>query len=133
VTDEQGSSSLLEVRLGEIQRFADSQTSPPQNYDQRPEAESVRVVARLAHDGDDLFNARRVNGIAATLVAGWAPAVEAGQRCGRARPSSGVEQDKCGHEQPPLRVGAKDQSARPRFARERLAGQSSDVRSSRKA
>jgi hypothetical protein len=55
---EHGATALIEIGLGEGERFLDAQHSTPQDHDQRAQPKAVRAVAGGAHDGDDLFHLR---------------------------------------------------------------------------
>ena len=52
----------------------------------------MRVVASLAHDGDDLPNFGRIGGVAKTLVSRRSPSVEAGHGRRRSTSTSAVKQ-----------------------------------------
>jgi hypothetical protein len=63
--DEQGAASLIEIGLGERQRFLDAQPSSLQDHDQPAQPAAVRVVAGGAHHGDDLLHLRRIARVSA--------------------------------------------------------------------
>jgi hypothetical protein len=52
-----------------------SKAVAPEQHDEGAEALAVRVVADYAHDGDDLFDRRRVGRVLLALVARWAVSV----------------------------------------------------------
>jgi hypothetical protein len=52
------------------------------------------IVARVAHDGDDLVDNGRVGRVADALVAGWAPGVVAGRVAGERRRPAASKTDK---------------------------------------
>ena len=66
----------IQVGLGERERFADPQAGAPQDDDQRTESDPVGIIARCAHDRDDLLDRRRIRRIAQALVVGCATLVE---------------------------------------------------------
>jgi hypothetical protein len=56
--DQDCAACYVEVGLSEIERFADSQSSPPQDYDQRPQSSTIAAAAGGAHHRDDLLHGR---------------------------------------------------------------------------
>jgi hypothetical protein len=59
-SDKQGVASLIEIGLGEGERFLDAQPGSPGDHDQGAEPAAMRAVAGRAHDGDDLLDLRRI-------------------------------------------------------------------------
>jgi hypothetical protein len=55
---------MVEVAFGEGERFLDPESGSPQDRDQSPEAQAVRSIAGGAHDGHNLFDLRRIGGVA---------------------------------------------------------------------
>jgi hypothetical protein len=80
-SDEEGAAALIEIALGEGERFLDAQAGAPQDHDQGAQAAAVVVVAGGAHDDDDLLHLGRVGRMAEALVARRSTGVEAGHRC----------------------------------------------------
>jgi hypothetical protein len=66
--DEDCAAAGVEVSLAERERFVDAQAGAPQHDDQSARPQAVRRRASLSHDGDDLFDLRRIGGIPAALV-----------------------------------------------------------------
>jgi hypothetical protein len=54
---------MIEIGLGERQRFLYAQPGAPEDHDQAAQASPVHIISRRAHDGDDLFDPGRVGGI----------------------------------------------------------------------
>src|SRR5204863_9495677 len=75
---------LVEVTLGEIERFLDSQPRPPEHDDQAANAVAVDAVAGLPHHRHDLLDPWRIRRIAQSLVSRRAPLVIARHRRRRA-------------------------------------------------
>jgi hypothetical protein len=73
---QQRTAARIEVGLGERERLADPQPSAPQHDDQAAQPAAVDPVAGVAHHGDDLFDRRRIGGVAHPLVARRAAGVE---------------------------------------------------------
>ena len=113
---QQRPAARVQVGLGERERLADPQAGPPQHDDQAAQPLAVHAVARLAHDGHDLLDRRRVGRVAHPLVARRATRVELRQRGGRATATGGIEQ-KLGHDPS---SGWESPETAPR--RERCAG-----------
>ena len=88
---------MIEIALGERERFLDAQAGAPQDHDQPAQAATVRAVAGGAHDGDDLFDLRRIGRVAQALVARRATGVESRQRRGRST-STGTIELQLGHD-----------------------------------
>lgn len=80
VTHEDRAARLVKVAFLERQRFADPQAGAPQHDDQSADAMAVRRRAGAAHDEHDLFDRRRVGGVAHALVARRTATVMARQR-----------------------------------------------------
>jgi hypothetical protein len=70
---------VVEIVLGERERFLDAQPGAPQDDDHRAHAPAVTVIGGVAHDRHDLLHRRRVGRVAHPLVARRAPGVVAGQ------------------------------------------------------
>jgi hypothetical protein len=70
----------------------DAEAGPPEDHDQATQASAVRVVAGLAHDGDDLLDFGRIGGILETLVARGSTGMEAGHGRRRSASTSAVKQ-----------------------------------------
>ena len=66
--DQQRATTLVEIAFGERERFLDAQPGSPHDHDQSAQPAAVRAVTGGAHDGDDLFDLRRVGRVAQTLV-----------------------------------------------------------------
>jgi hypothetical protein len=62
----------------ERESFADSQSSTPQQHDQRSESVTVGAVTDGTHHSDDLFDRRRIGRVLLALVSGWTASVIAG-------------------------------------------------------
>jgi hypothetical protein len=82
---------VVEVVLGERERFLDAQAGAPEDDDHRSHAPAVPVIGRVAHDGHDLLDRRRVGRVTHPLVVRRAAGVVAGQRRRRATPPRRVE------------------------------------------
>jgi len=50
----------VKVALGQRQRLADPQPSPPEHDDQPPKAQPFRTFPGAAHDSDDFLDTRRI-------------------------------------------------------------------------
>jgi hypothetical protein len=83
----------VEISLRKRKRFSDPESGAPEQHDQRPETQSVRLLTSHAHDCDDLLDRGRVGRVAHALVAGRTALVEAGQRRRGASMACGVESD----------------------------------------
>jgi hypothetical protein len=69
----------------------------PHDHNQSPQPTAVRAVPGGAHDGDDLFNLRRIGRVTQTFVAGRVTGMEARHR--RRRPTStGTVEQQLGHD-----------------------------------
>jgi hypothetical protein len=90
--DEDRAASLVEVGLGERQRFADSQSGSPENHEQRAQPDGFVGAAHGSHDLDDLLDGRRICGVAQSLVSRRTARVIARERGGGPLPSGGVKQ-----------------------------------------
>jgi hypothetical protein len=81
---QQRSTAFVDVGLIERQRLRDPKSTTPQNRDQRPDPQSVSVVAGLAHHQDHLLRAWRVGRVPYPLVmwraTGEVPGLVAGER-----------------------------------------------------
>ena len=73
VPDEHGAAGTVQIALLKCERLADSQSGPPEQHDQRPEAMPLGAVADRAHHGDDLLHRRRVGRILLALLRGGRP------------------------------------------------------------
>jgi hypothetical protein len=91
-SDEQSAASLIEVGLGERERFLDAQPGSQQDGDQAAEPAAVWAVAGGAHDGDDLLDLRRIGRVAQSLVARRATRMKSGHGCWRSASAGTVEQ-----------------------------------------
>src|SRR4051794_23605274 len=60
--DEQRAASLMEVRLGERERFLDAQPGSPEDHDQAAQPAAVGAVTGRSHPSDDLLDVRRIGG-----------------------------------------------------------------------
>jgi hypothetical protein len=58
---------LVEVALGQGERFADPQPGAPKHDDHPAESDPIWMIACGAHDGDDLLDSGRVRRIAQAL------------------------------------------------------------------
>ncbi len=92
-----GPAGAVEVALRKRECLADATTGSPQQDDESVRAKAVQGVAGATHDGDDLFDRRRVGRIAPALVAGRAAGPIARQSGGRATPTGGVEHHENSH------------------------------------
>jgi hypothetical protein len=72
---------LVEISFREGERFADPESGPPEQHDQRPESQSVRFLAGDTQDRDDFLDRGRVGRVPHALVARRAGLVVAGHRC----------------------------------------------------
>ena len=68
VADQQRSTPIVDVGLVKRQRLTDPQPTAPQDRDQRPHAQTVTILARAAHDRDDLLGARWIGWVLHPLV-----------------------------------------------------------------
>ena len=75
-----GAASGVEIRLGQLERFANPQAGAPQQNDEGAQTSAVGSIARSAHNRDDLLDGRRVGGIAQTFVPWRSALVVAGHR-----------------------------------------------------
>jgi hypothetical protein len=92
VPHQQGAAALVEIALGEVESFRDTQPSTPQNDDQPTQTITVDANARVAHHSNDFLNPREIRRVAQTLVAWRAPCVVAGRVAGeRRRPAMSRE------------------------------------------
>src|ERR687896_1400707 len=66
--DHERPAALLEICLGESERFLDAQPGTPHNHDEPSQAPAVRPLTGGAHHGDDLFDLRRIGRVAQTLA-----------------------------------------------------------------
>jgi len=73
---QQRSAARVEVGLGQGERLADPQAGAPEHDDQAAQSAAVDAVTGVAHHGDDLFDRRRIRGVAHPLVARRPPGVE---------------------------------------------------------
>jgi hypothetical protein len=99
VTDEATAARAVEVALGQRERLADPQAGPPEDDHEGAGPQAVRRVARGAHDGDDLFDLRRIGRIPKSLVPRRSTAMEAGHGGGRAASAGCVEKSRIDHRQ----------------------------------
>jgi hypothetical protein len=83
----------VEIGLRKRKRFSDPESGAPEQHDQRPETQSVRLLTSHAHDCDDLLDRGRVGRVAHAPVAGRTASVVAGHRRRRASMAGGVESD----------------------------------------
>ena len=67
--DEQRAAALIEVGLGERERFLNAQPSSPEGHDRAANPATVPAVSGGAHDSDDLLDFGRVGRVAHALVA----------------------------------------------------------------
>jgi hypothetical protein len=88
---------VVEVALGQRECFLDAQPGAPHDHDQPAQAPAVRSLASGTHDCDDLFDLRRIGGIAQTFVAGRVAGVETRQRRWRSTSTGTIEQQ-LGHD-----------------------------------
>jgi hypothetical protein len=72
-------------------------TRPVAGHDQSAQAAAVRAIPGGAHDGDNLFDLRRVGREAETRVSSCVTGVEIRQRCRRSTSTRAVEQQ-LGHD-----------------------------------
>jgi hypothetical protein len=77
---QQRSAARVEVGLGKGEGLAAPQAGAPEHDDQAAQPAAVDAVAGAAHHGDDLFDRRRVRGIADALVGRRLAGVEFRQR-----------------------------------------------------
>jgi hypothetical protein len=89
---EHSAAGSIEITLQKRERFANPETSAPEQHDQRAKPVTIGVVANGAHDRDDLFHGRRVGRVLLALIARWAASVVARRGRGRAAVASGVQQ-----------------------------------------
>jgi hypothetical protein len=66
---QQRATAVIEVCLGQRERFVDTQTGAPAHDDQPAQPVAMRAVPRRADDGGDLLNRRWVGRLAKALVA----------------------------------------------------------------
>ena len=71
---EHRTAAAIEIRLAERERLVDPEPGSPKHDDQRAQPPTINAVPRRSHDGDDLFDRRRVGGITDALVARRRPA-----------------------------------------------------------
>src|SRR5215217_2418456 len=83
--NQQRAATVIKIAFGERKGFLDAQPGAPHDHDESAEAPAVRPVPGGAHDGDDLFDLRRVGRVAQTLVAGSVAGVECRQVAGDQR------------------------------------------------
>jgi hypothetical protein len=88
VTNEHSTTIVVQVGLVERERLADPQSGAPKHDDHGPEADSVRVIAGGAHDGDDLLDGRRIG----CFVVRRHASMEVGGGRGGPVPSGAIEQ-----------------------------------------
>jgi hypothetical protein len=67
--DQHCAAAGMEIALGQGQSLLDAQPGSPHDHDQSAKATAVRGVAGSAHDGDDLFDLRRIGPVTQALVA----------------------------------------------------------------
>jgi hypothetical protein len=109
----------IEVGLAERERFVDAQAGAPQHHNQSAKPPPVHTVAGDPHDRDDLLDDRRVGRIAHAFVARRTAGMKAGHRCRRAATTSGIKNERSGHElHTRIRPAAEQESAVHRVARE---------------
>jgi hypothetical protein len=82
---------MVNVVLGERERFLDALAGARENDDHRSHAPAVTVVTGVAHDGDDLVDGGWVGGVADALVVGRAAGVVVGHGRRRTAPPSRIE------------------------------------------
>jgi hypothetical protein len=61
--------ALIEIGLGERQRFLDPQSGAPEDHDQAAQSTAVCPVTGRARDGDDLLDLGWMGGVPQALVA----------------------------------------------------------------
>jgi len=83
---------VVEVVLGERERFLNTQAGAPQDDDHRSRAPAVTVIGGMTHDGHDLLDDWRVGRVAHSLVARRPTGVVARQGRRRATPPRGIQQ-----------------------------------------
>jgi hypothetical protein len=66
--DQHCAAAWIEIALGQSQSLLDAQPGSPHDHDQCAKATAVRRVAGSAHDGDDLFDLRRIGRVTQALV-----------------------------------------------------------------
>jgi len=66
--DKQRTASLIEVRLGERERFLDAQPGSPEDHDQAAQPAAVCTVTGSSHHGNDLLDSRRIGWVPQALV-----------------------------------------------------------------
>jgi hypothetical protein len=93
----QRSALLVEVDLGQRERFLDAQASAPQHDDQTANPSAMDAGPGLAHDRNDLLSRRRIGRVTDPLVARRAPRKIPGQGDRRATAAGGIQQRR-GHE-----------------------------------
>jgi hypothetical protein len=60
---------VVEIVLGERERFLNAQPGAPQDDDHRSHAPTVTVIGRVTHHRHDLLHRRRVGRVPHSLVA----------------------------------------------------------------
>jgi len=92
-SDEDRSAPVVEVVLGERERFLDAQPGAPKDDDHRSHAPAVTVTGGVTHNAHDLVNRRRVGWVPHAFVARRAAGVITGQTRRRATLTRGIQQD----------------------------------------
>jgi hypothetical protein len=86
--DQHCAAAWIEIALGQSQSLLDAQPGSPHDHDQSAKATAVRRVAGSAHDGDDLFDLRRIGRVTQALIAWSVTGVDSGIVAGdRRRPA----------------------------------------------
>lgn len=80
VTNEDLAAALIEIGFGEIERFSDAKARAPEHGDRAAHPVALRARAGLAHDRNNLLNARRISRVVQALVARRTTSVIAGHR-----------------------------------------------------
>jgi hypothetical protein len=95
-SDQQRAAAVIEIALGQSESLLDTEPGSPHDHDQCAQAPTVPIVARAAHDCDDLLDLGRVGRVAQTLVSRRVAGLESRQRRRRSTSTGAVEQ-KLGH------------------------------------
>jgi hypothetical protein len=88
---------VIEIALAQSESVLDTSPGSPHDHDQPTEPPAMRSVASRAHNGDDLFDLRRIGRVAQTLVAWSVAGVESRHRRRRPAPTGTIER-KLGHD-----------------------------------
>jgi hypothetical protein len=98
VSDEHRPAGRVNIGLDQRQCLGDPQAAAPEHRDHPADAQTVAILAGLAHDRDDLLDPGRVSRVAHPLVMRGAPRQIAGQRDLRPPPADRVDQDRVWHD-----------------------------------